>query len=265
MLKRIIWQYWETIGKKPAYIDGLHRLTAQNAGVETILVTPETLRDHLPDLPEEIQRIENVAHKADMIRVMLVHRHGGMWLDSDAIVLRDLNPLFDLLDRHEFVGFNDRGRLRWLTYQGRLRWRPAKVRINCFLSRPGGGIVGEWMRQQHAKFPRTSYAWTEIGSDLLHPICLAHRDKIKVLPFEKICPINWHEVAKFTSKTISAERTVRKSYMVMMSNIAVGSAVPELQDRTIEDIAGGDYLLSGVVRHAMRRANEQFAPGRTAG
>ena len=57
---------------------------------------------------------------------------------------------------------------------------------------------------------------------------------------------------KFTSKATSAERTVRDSYMVMLSNIAVGGAVPELQDRTVEEIADGDYLLSGIVRKALQ-------------
>jgi hypothetical protein len=46
-----------------------------------------------------------------MIRSMLIARHGGMWLDSDAIVLHDLNWMFELLQTYEFVCFNNRGLL----------------------------------------------------------------------------------------------------------------------------------------------------------
>ena len=109
MTSRIIWQYWETRGTKPKFIDRLRELAKKNSGVDTVLVTPETLRFYLPQLPDSILQIEELAHKADMIRTMLVMSHGGMWLDSDTIVPRDLNWLFDLLANYEFVGFNDAG------------------------------------------------------------------------------------------------------------------------------------------------------------
>ena len=184
-MKRIIWQYWETKGKKPDFIDGLHRLARRNSGCETILVTPQTLKHYLPDLPKEILWIKEIAHKADMIRSMLVARYGGMWLDSDAIVLRDLNWLFDLLDNYEFVCFNNGGQLT-----DKRPW----VRVNCFLSRPNGRIVREWANAQHAKFPRLKYRWEEIGTEILHPLCLVFCQQIKVLPFELICPIPWDPV-----------------------------------------------------------------------
>ena len=50
-------------------------------------MTPKTLGQFVPDIPPEFFKIAQITHKADMIRAMLVMRHGGMWLDSDAIVL----------------------------------------------------------------------------------------------------------------------------------------------------------------------------------
>jgi len=41
--RKIIWQYWETRGFKPRYIDGLHDIARRIGGVEIILVTPENL------------------------------------------------------------------------------------------------------------------------------------------------------------------------------------------------------------------------------
>lgn len=242
MDRRIIWQYWETVGEKPRYIDGLRRLVENNSGVESVLVTPESLPEYLPDLPEAIRRIEHVAHRADMIRAMLIHRYGGMWLDSDAIVLRDLGWLFDYLDRHEFVGYNDHGRLRWFT---------RGVRVNCFLSRPGGAIITEWMQRQQALLPRTSFKWNEIGSDLLHPACLHHGRTMKVLPFEDICPIQWYEVEKFLSAKRISEAQLSKSYIVMLSNVAMGRNAPQLQAMTVEQIADERFLLSPIMKRAL--------------
>ena len=148
--ENVIWQYWETRGEKPAYIDGFHEIARRNSGVRIVLVTPETLDSYLPDIEPEIFRIEDVAHKADMIRTRLVMRHGGMWLDSDAVVLGDLNWLFERLKDHEFVGFNNACRLQ--------RERPW-VRVNCFLSRPNGTIVSEWVRLQRLKLQQAAFRW----------------------------------------------------------------------------------------------------------
>lgn len=242
MTRRVIWQYWETVGKKPKYIDGLHELARKNSGVEIILVTPDTLRSYVPDIPEQVFAIKEMAHKADMIRTMLVMTHGGMWLDSDAIVLGDLAWLFDYLDKYEFVGFNDRGRLR----PGR-PW----FRVSCFLSRARGRVVSEWVRRQHAKFPKVVYDWEEIGSELLHAICLEDRRDLKVLPFERICPILWNEVQRFSEPGHDVRSLLRKCFIVMMSNSVVAKKLPSLQDLTVEEIAAGDYLLSAIMRRAI--------------
>lgn len=241
-MSRTIWQYWETRGTKPGFVDGLLDLARRNSGCDVIQVTPETLSSYLPDLPEDLFRIEALAHKADMIRTLLVARHGGMWLDSDAIVLRDLNWLFNLLDEQEFVGFNDGGRLT--------EARPW-VRINCFLSRAGGTVVSEWVRRQHAKFPRTQYEWTEIGSDIVHPLCLEHRDRVNILPFELISPVPWDQVQAFAQKRPEAAAILAQCSMVMLSNESMKARAPDLRRFTCAELAAQDTLLGDVLRGAM--------------
>ncbi|HWA90603.1 MAG TPA: capsular polysaccharide synthesis protein [Rhizomicrobium sp.] len=237
----MIYQYWETRGTKPAYIDGLREIAAKNGKVPLTLVTPETLDAELPDMPSAIRDIEELAHKADMIRAMLVHRHGGMWLDSDAIVLKPLDRLFDYLNDYDFVAFRSSERLRF--------WR-AKVRVNCFLSRPGGRVIGEWMRRQHAKLPRTTFEWNEIGSDILHAVCMENRNIVKFLPFETICPVTWDNVDAF-SQSGSAAKIVEDCLMVMMSNKSLTDRRSILTGMTVEEIARRDWLVSDVLRHAL--------------
>ena len=237
-----IYQYWETRGTKPAYIDGLREIAARNARVPLILVTPENLDTFLPDMPDAIRAIPELAHKADMIRAMLIHRHGGMWLDSDAIVLKPLDPLFRHLEDHDFVAFRSSERWR--------RWR-ARVRVNCFLSRPGGRVVGEWMRRQHALLPRTRFDWNEIGSDILHAVCRENRDIVKFLPFEAICPVSWDHVDAF-AQAGDASKIVENCLMVMMSNKSLNDRGSALTAMTVEEIARRDWLISDLLRHALR-------------
>lgn len=245
--RRVIWQYWETRDEKPAFVDGLHEIARQNSGCEVVQVTPSTLARYLPDLPKEIETIKEMAHKADMIRSMLVARHGGMWLDSDAIVLRDLNWLFDVLDEHEFVCFNDNGQLE--------EARPW-VRVNCFASRPDGAVVREWVARQHAKFPRVEYRWEEIGTELLHPICLRHRIAVKVLPFSLVCPVPWNLVQMFEGKVTAPEKAFLENIIlacstVMLSNASLGTRAPRLRRLTCQEIAQEDSFLGAIMRTAL--------------
>ena len=241
-MKRIIWQYWETRGAKPRFVDGLHQIACRNSGCEVRQVTPETLFRYLPDLPPKVLKIKELAHKADMIRAMLVERHGGMWLDSDAIVLRDLKWMFDLLDSVEFVGFNNEARLE--------QSRPW-MRVNCFASVPNGQIITEWVRQQHAKLPRTRFGWDEIGTELLHPICLSRPGLIKVLPFELICPVAWNEVEKFMGSFV-ADKILADCSIVMLSNASLKRKAPELRAMSCDQIATQDTLVGAVMREALR-------------
>ena len=240
-MQRSIWQYWETKGEKPAFIDGLHELARRNSGCDVVLVTPDNLGEYLPTVPNDVFRIKVLAHKADMIRAMLLARHGGMWLDSDALVLRDLTHLFDLLDDHDFVAFNNSGLLQ--------KQRPW-VRVNCILSRPQGRIAQQWVLQQHAKFPKVVYSWEEIGTELLHPICLENRSHVKILPFERICPIPWNRVNEFVGAG-DEKRVLDDCYIVMLSNASIAKRVPGLRQLSCQDIAEGDYLLSAIMRAAL--------------
>lgn len=242
-MQRVIWQYWETRGKKPAFVDGLRELARRNSGCELVCVTPQTLRDYLPEVPKDVMRIKEIAHKADMIRSMLVARYGGMWLDSDAIVLRDLNWLFDLLETHEFVCFSKHARLE--------ETRPW-VRVNCFLSQPNGQIVREWVSRQHGKFPRVKYGWEEIGTELLHPICLARQELVKVVPFELICPVPWDRVREFEGNAADQEKVFDGCSVVMLSNSSLKTRAPALRRLTCQQIAEKDSLLGAIMRAGLR-------------
>lgn len=237
---RIIWQYWETRGEKPAFIDGLHDLVVRRSGLESIVVTPETLETHLPDLEPEIRAIPELAHKADMIRTRLIHRHGGMWLDSDAVVMKDLDWILDELAQHDFVGFSDESGAG-----------AAKVKINCFAARAGSVVMGEWVRAQADKLPRTSFDWTELGSEILDPICARHADRVRLYPFERISPVSWRQVRRFGDRGVLPGAELDGCDVVMLSNKVLEKKLPQLRRMTVEEIAASGIYLSHFLRRAM--------------
>lgn len=247
-LERTIWQYWETKGKKPKFVDDLHDLVRHNSGLDVVLVTPDTLTNYLPDIEKEIFDIEEIAHKADMIRTRLVARYGGMWLDSDAIVIRDISWIVDLTSRYNFVGFNDRGQLR--------QERPW-VRVNCFAAPPRSPIMKKWVDEQTKKLSKGTFSWEEIGTEIIHPLCLEASEQVKILPFEKISPVRWRHVERFGSHWRTPSDIINDVYIVMLSNKSLEDKFPELRGMSIEEIEKANVYLSHFIRRAW---NSEYKP-----
>lgn len=110
--ERTIYVYgWSSSEKQPPFIGACLASIDKHSGCELVVVTPATVSSHLPHLPREFHYLKP-AHQADVFRLHILCRHGGMYLDADTVVLRDLTPLFDLLEDYELVGAD---------------WRPPEV------------------------------------------------------------------------------------------------------------------------------------------
>jgi SAM-dependent methyltransferase len=162
---RRIWTYWETApdANRPEYLDLCEATWQKHCGMdfEIVRVTPETARQFAPDLPECWERIPCLAHKADYLRAMLVHRHGGFWLDNDIIVLRNLSEMAEELEASgsDFIGC------------GRPGNRPSN---GVFGGKPGCKLLGQYIEAMNeflaSKGDDLQFAWTDIGYKLLWPL-----------------------------------------------------------------------------------------------
>jgi hypothetical protein len=167
-----------------------------------------------------------------------------MWLDSDGVVLRDLNWIFDFLEEFDFVGFNDGGKL------GEARpW----IRVNCFAAPAGSPVMARWVENQAEKLPKRRFEWEEIGTCLIHPICLDRREKVKILPFEIICPVEWRNVARFGSPWRTPRAIIDDVHIVMLSNSSLEQRYPKLQRMSVEEIIDTNTYLSHFLKRALDR------------
>jgi hypothetical protein len=104
-----LWTYWETPkggSGPPAYIRLCLR-TFENASelFDVRILNERTVLDFLPDLRTDINSMI-LPLKADYIRVALLERHGGLWLDADTIVMTNgLWIVSRALESSDFVGF----------------------------------------------------------------------------------------------------------------------------------------------------------------
>ena len=88
-----IWLYWETPpGKtRPTYIDLCYDTIKKHCSknFKVHLLDEKSVYTYLPKLRRDINNLR-IPQKADYIRLALLKKYGGIWLDSDIIVFSDL-------------------------------------------------------------------------------------------------------------------------------------------------------------------------------
>jgi mannosyltransferase OCH1-like enzyme len=81
---------------------------SRHPGWELRLWTEDDLPDDL-ERTEAYERLRQPAERSDVLRLELLHRHGGVYLDADFECLRSIEPLLDGV--RFFCAYNDPGRV----------------------------------------------------------------------------------------------------------------------------------------------------------
>ena len=110
--KPIIWLYWENKpgNTMPVYLDLCIDTIKYHCvkDFRIILLNEKTVYDYLPNLRKDLNKLL-IAQKSDYIRIKLLYEYGGVWLDTDTIVMRNLAPIMKKLENYDFVGFGCTG------------------------------------------------------------------------------------------------------------------------------------------------------------
>lgn len=110
MIKNIF-TYWTK--KKPDLIRKLDSILARAClenGYVLHQIDDFNLKEYI-DIGENFNELSYLVDKSDYVRVKLLRKYGGLWLDSDVLILRDLNEIFESIDLKGsfFTGFFKRG------------------------------------------------------------------------------------------------------------------------------------------------------------
>lgn len=100
-----VWLYWE--GDLPEWIAECRKTIFAHAPNVRLLSYEGFDELRKSDRDINIDSLY-VAHRADFIRSYLLAKFGGLWIDSDCIVLKPLKPIIQLLNDYEFVGYRER-------------------------------------------------------------------------------------------------------------------------------------------------------------
>lgn len=127
-----IWFYWE--GPVPFYIKECRRSLLKNND-NCIFLNNSNIYDYLPELKEYSDFLNQIgiAQKVDIFRIFILQKYGGLYLDSDIFVIKNLKWILDKLYNHDYVGFGATGPDNTNGYGFPSNWAMA--------SRPNGILV----------------------------------------------------------------------------------------------------------------------------
>ena len=193
-----VWQYWEKKDGRdiPGYIAYCMERTRRQCaidGLKYVLITPENLTKYIPanKIPNNYYLLEEIAHRADYVRVAALLYYGGFWVDSDCLIIDSLRPLFDDITkrRNDIVYFDISE-----------KDDDVEVQIGLLGSKQFNSIYYKWYTRINTVLKKSvNFDWTAIGGDLLRKI-INRDNKSKILCYdqdETTYPLHWTQASDF--------------------------------------------------------------------
>lgn len=138
-IPRVIWTYWHSCDLPEVVlccIDGWRRL---NPDYKVRILNADNISLYIDSIPSNLNRL-NVTKQADWIRLELLHRYGGVWMDSSIILTQSLAWVekAQAESQAEFVGYNIDGYTKEQSYPVIENWFMAAI--------PNSRFVTEWLQ-----------------------------------------------------------------------------------------------------------------------
>ncbi|WP_151731065.1 capsular polysaccharide synthesis protein [Acinetobacter junii] len=103
---KIIWLYWDNKELPKIVQICIESIRKHCLGYKINVLTPETLDNYI-DLPPIVADVEP-ANIADLIRLMLLEKYGGIWMDASIFLTESLNWILDKMDTQDaFLFYSD--------------------------------------------------------------------------------------------------------------------------------------------------------------
>jgi hypothetical protein len=227
----------------------LHSNNGQN--YHFFVVCPDNLSNFIDDpLPEVFHQLKP-AHQADWVRVNLIYKYGGIWIDSDMIIIDNtqITDLFNMIYNtpNQDGFFVNEGRVIYNGVFGSrantLFFAKLRLRMNKILAQKG-----------------TQIHWVEIGNSLYTHLFITETHKYKVLDGENtIYPVIYYNMGpQMLAKDYDNYKQVEKPWQPILV-ITQNGAINELMlGKTYKDILDMKYPLNYFINKSIRLSPVEY-------
>jgi len=238
-MSHTIWLYWE--GLKPPYISlCVKTVFAHN---KNVVLLDRASFDHLftQDRDIDIDPL-GLVHKSDFIRAYLLKHYGGIYIDADCIVLRNLSDVLDMTQQFGFVGYRDPF---------------GYMSCNFMASKMNGEVITEFYnRVCSAVRSKRRLEWLDIGSVPMDDVIACYKDRSFLLPTESVMPLSWNESEKLCVQRDDEEHEQyfrHDAFCYMLSNNTIKSRDETriLYHMTENQLLSDRYFISFLFRRSL--------------
>jgi hypothetical protein len=100
-----IWIYWDNgVSQAPPLIRASIQSVINNSNCSVKVFDKHEALSFVPHLEPRIFNALRPAHQADVLRISILEKFGGMYIDADTIVIDNLAFLFDQLCNYDLIG-----------------------------------------------------------------------------------------------------------------------------------------------------------------
>jgi len=233
-----VWMYWE--GPCPEWIGECRQTIFAHA--PNVRLLSEDGFDRIWDRDRDLNLARlHVAQRADYIRAFVLARYGGLWIDSDCILTRSVQPVLNLLSRYDFVAHRERTALDW---------------ANDFMAAAQGSDIAAALYADICATLRSGrpLTWIALGGRALERVLPRSSAPWFELKCERIQPVCWSDTGRFFEVADSAvhERSVdSRALGYMLSN----TTMHRLEGHRLHALNSEGTFFSYLINRALRNAN----------
>jgi hypothetical protein len=253
METRNVYLYW--VGTDFKLISILRKLiylhSTNGKGYKVILITEKNINEYIKNIPDYFNNL-CPAHQADFVRVNVICDYGGIWLDSDTLVLDSLDSLFDFIENKNGFFIKE---------------------FNMFLlngifgSKPNTPLMIEWKNEMMNILDKTqgNIGWSDIGMVLLENLYKINStlyDDYNIFNgLDNLYPVNHDKcVNEFIEQPYDNYKTIVREYQPLL--VLVNSVYRKLEDKTEQEILEANmplnYFINKSIENLRISKNELF-------
>ena len=249
MNERNVFFYWR--GYEYKLISLLRKLFYAYAnvgkGYNLVFVNDENLNDFIKDVPKFVYKMPP-AIIADYVRVNLICDYGGIWFDSDTLIMDSLDSLFELLENGNGFFVKENNTILWNGVFGSVKNTP---------------LMKEWKKRisEKLKSQRHKIRWSEIGARMLDEMFQNNSslyDNYKIFEgLDSIYPVNWDNcVEEFINKPYDNYTTIIREYQPFI--VLVNSVYKELENScdSVEELLNKNIPLNYFLIKSLEKCNK---------
>ena len=230
-----IFLYW--IGTEYKLIKILRNIiylhSTNGNGYNVHFINHENINSYVDKLPDFFYNLLP-ANQADYVRIYVINKYGGIWLDSDTLVVDKLDELFNFLVIQD--GFF-------------VKHHTGTLCNGVFGSKPNTKLTNMLVKKAFdiINHRKNTLGWNDIGGDLFQHLYKTHShlfNEYKMLDGpENIFPIKWKKCKQaFVTNDYCEYKHIERVFQPVI--ILVNSVYKELENKSICEILNGNMPLN---------------------